>query len=217
MFNKDLTGGYNDYYGLMDELTNQEVLLIPQEHNISVQTVCPSFLQRKQRAKNKALHLLTKDDVRFLVNFGPINEMIKPIPIHVPKTDDISIMLGRWKELIIFDLYNGYFQMKMEDDSSQWLGVQTPFGGLRVMARSGQGLLGQAEELNEILCKVLSEEMKEGKCIKIADDVYVGGDNQQEAALNYIRIIQKLHKANIKAAPSKIFIFPKSVDVLGWV
>ena len=86
--------------------------------------------------------------------------MIKPIPMHVPKTDDILIMLGRWKELIIFDLYNGYFQMKMEDDSSQWLGVQTPFGGLRVMARSGQGLLGQAEELNEILYKVLSEEMK---------------------------------------------------------
>ena len=82
VFNKDLTNGYNDFYGkhrcrlnwasqerppaskvrvpnynhdlkglqqdLMNELTNQNVLLIPQEHNIKIQSVCPSFLQRKQ-------------------------------------------------------------------------------------------------------------------------------------------------------------------------
>jgi hypothetical protein len=33
---------------LMDELTNQGVLLVPQERNITVQSVCPSFIQRKQ-------------------------------------------------------------------------------------------------------------------------------------------------------------------------
>ena len=151
VFNKDLTGGYNDYYGyhrchlnwasnerpsatkvkvpnynhglkglqqeLMDSLTEEEVLLVPQEHDIIIQAVCPSFLQRKQRAKNKAQHLLTKDDVRLLINFGPVNDKIKPIPAHVAKTDDVLIMLGRWKELIIFDLYNRYFQIKMDDES----------------------------------------------------------------------------------------------------
>ena len=112
VFNKDLSEGYNDFYGrhrcklnwagaerpfaskvrvpnynhdlkglqqdLMDELTIQGVLLIPQEHNINIQSVCPSFLQRKQRAKDKSQHLLTKDDVRLLINFGPVNDKIKP-------------------------------------------------------------------------------------------------------------------------------------------
>ena len=143
VFNKDLRGGYNGYYGkhfctlnwagserpaaskvkmpcydhqlkglqqeVMDELTRQGVLLIPQQHDITVQSVCPSFLQRKQRAKSKPKHLLTKDDVRLLINFGPINDKIKPVPTHVTKTDDVLIMLGRWKHLIVFDLYNGYF------------------------------------------------------------------------------------------------------------
>ena len=68
---------------LMDELTNQNVLLIPQEHEIQVQSVCPSFVQRKQRAKNVPEHLLTKNDIRLLINFGPVNERIKPVPIHV--------------------------------------------------------------------------------------------------------------------------------------
>ena len=139
----------------MDELTRQNVLLIPQQHNIKVQTVCPSFLQRKQRAKNKPKEELTKDDVRLLVNFGPLNDKIKPVPIHVTKTEDLLIKLGRWKHLIIFDLYNGYFQNHMASEALPWLGVQTPFGGLRVVARSGQGLMGMAEEFDELMAKII--------------------------------------------------------------
>ena len=251
VFNKDLSEGYNAYYGkhechlnwasserpqaskvrvpnydhdlrglqqeLMDQLTDQGVLLIPQDHNINVQSVCPSFIQRKQRAKDKSKNLLTKEDVRLLINFGPVNDKIKPLPIHVPKTDDILIMLGRWKHIIIFDLYNGYFQNHMSKDSIPWLGVQTPFGGLRVIARSGQGLLGMAEEFDELLSKVLKEELKEGIACKIVDDVYVGGSTQEEAAINYVRILSKLSNANLKITPEKTKIFPKSADVLGWV
>ena len=237
VFNKDLSKGYNDFYGrhkcelnwatserpvaskvqaphynhdlqglqqeLMDDLTDQGVLLVPQEHNIRVQAVCPSFLQRKQRAKSKPQHLLTKDDVRLLINFGPINDKIKPIPSHVATTEDVLIKLGCWKEIIIFYLYNGYFQIKMSDKSIPWLGVQTPFGGLRVMSRSGQGLLGQAEEFNEVLSKVLGEELKEGLCTKIVDDIYVGGSDQRTALFNYTRILAKLKNANLKISPSK--------------
>ena len=123
VFNKDLSKGYNNFFGkhvcrlnwamaerpsadkvrvpsynhglkslqqeLMDDLTDQGVLLIPQDHNIQVQSVCPSFIQRKQKAKNKPENQLTKNDVRLLINFGPVNERIKPVPIHVPKPDDI--------------------------------------------------------------------------------------------------------------------------------
>ena len=154
VFNKDLTSGYNDFYGhhrcklnwssnerpaaskvrvphynhelqglqqeLMDDLTEQGVLLVPQEHDVIIQAVCPSFLQRKQRAKDKPQHMLTKDDMRLLINFGPINDKIKPIPANVAKTEDILIKLGRWKEIIIFDLYNGYFQIKMSENSLEY-------------------------------------------------------------------------------------------------
>ena len=213
-YNHDLQGLQQE---LMDDLTDQGVLLVPQEHNILVQAVCPSFLQRKQRAKSKPQHLLTKDDVRLLINFGPINDKIKPIPSHVATTEDVLIKLGRWKEIIIFDLYNGYFQIKMSDKSIPWLGVQTPFGGLRVISRSGQGLLGQAEEFDEVLAKVLGEELKEGICTKIVDDIYVGGEDQRTALVNYTRILAKLKNANLKISANKTHIFPASADVLGWV
>ena len=76
--------------------------------------------------------------------------------------NDIYSQLGKWKEIIIIDLYNAFFQNHMADDNQQWLGIMTPFSGLRVLARSGQGLLGQSKELDEIMAKVLGEEIKEG-------------------------------------------------------
>jgi hypothetical protein len=89
-----------------------------------------------------------------------------------------------------------------------------PFGGLRLISRSGQGLLGQAEEFDEVLAKVLKQELMEGICTKIVDDIYVGGENQEEAVTNYIRILARLQNANLKITPSKTHIFPTSVDVL---
>ena len=202
---------------LMDELTDQGVLLIPQQHNISVQAVCPSFIQRKQRARNKPKHSLTKSDVRLLINFGPVNDLIKPVPCHVPKTDDVLIMIGRWKYIIQMDLYNGYFQNHMSEDAIPWLGVQTPFGGLRVLSRSGQGLMGMAEEFDELTAKVLKQEMQDGISAKIVDDVVVGGETMEEAAQNYIRVLEKLQAANLKVTPEKTVIFPKRTELLGWI
>ena len=251
IFNKDLTNGYNNYYGthecglnwasaerpsaskvnvpnydhdlkvlqqeLMDDLTDQNVLLIPQEHGMDVQAVCPSFIQRKQRARHKPKNELKKEDVRLLINFGPINERIKPIPSHVPKINDVLIMLGRWKHVICLDLYNGYFQLKMKKEAIPWLGIQTPFGGLRLIARAGQGLMGMAEEFEELTSKILKQEMQAGICAKIVDDIYIGGQTQKETAINYIKILEKFKNANLKITPEKTTIFPKTVDILGWV
>ena len=149
-------------------------------------------------ARDKTKSQLNKHDVRLLINFGPVNERIKPIPIHVPKIDDVLIKLGRWKNIICIDLYNGYFQLKMSKEAIPWLGIQTPFGGMRVIARAGQGLMGMAEEFEELTSKILKEEMMEGICVKIVDDIYVGGKTEKEAALNYTRILAKFHNANIK-------------------
>ena len=61
------------------------------------------------------------------------------------------------------------------------------------------------------------DEIKEGKLIKIQDDIIVGGATQIEAARNYILILEKLHLANLRAEPNKTLIFPKSTDIAGWI
>ena len=102
-------------------------------------------------------HLLTKDDCRLLINYGPINNLIKNIPSAMSTPDDVFIQLGRWKHIIIVDLYNAFFQNHIHPEDQPYLGIMTPFGGLRVLARSGQGLIGQSEELDELMVKILKE------------------------------------------------------------
>merc|ERR1711895_284964 len=93
---------------------------------------------------------------------------------------DIYSQLGKWKHIIIFDLFNAFYKNHIEPQDQQWLGIMTPYSGLRVLARSGQGLLGQSEELDELLSKILHQEIKEGKAIKIQDDIIIGGETQLE-------------------------------------
>ena len=79
----------------------------------------------------------------------------------------------------------------MKKEAIPWLGIQTPFGGLRVLARSGQGLAGMAEEFGELTAKILKEELQEGICAIIVDDLYIGRETQVETATNYTRILAK--------------------------
>ncbi len=204
------------HQAVCDDLTHQQVLGIPQDHNINVQFVCPSFLRRKPRAKGKPNHLLTKDDVRLVVNFSPVNEHLKNIPSVKTTPNDILVALGRWKCIIIFDLHQGFFQNHMDPQDCPWLGIATPFGGIRFLRRSGQGLLGQSEELEELLTKVLKPELQAGHCCKIADDIIIGADTYEAAATIYKTVLAKLEAANLKLAASKTHIFPQTADILGW-
>ena len=200
-----------------DDFTESQVLGIPQEQDVQVQHVSPCFLVRKQRAKNKPKDSLTKEDVRLVVNFGQLNDFLKNMPTPITKSKDIFTQLGKWKYLVSLDLYQGFYQNHMSQEDAPWLAISTPFGGLRYMRRSGQGLIGQSEELDELLSKVLREETTKGKAARIADDLYVGGETQQETLENYEQVLTKLHQANLKVSPNKTKVFLKSVDVLGWV
>ena len=112
--------------------------------------------------------------------------------------DNIYIMLGRWKHIIVFDLYTAFYQNHMDKESQPWLGIMTPFSGLRALTRSGQGLLRQSKELDKLLSKIFKEEMQAGIIAKIQDDIVIGGETQAAAAHNYINILHKLHLANLK-------------------
>ena len=67
------------------------------------------------------------------------------------------------------------------------------------------------------MAKILTTEIKEGRVMKIQDNIIVGGDTQLEAATNYIKVLEKLYLANLKTEPQKTIIFPKTADIAGWI
>ena len=199
-----------------DQLTTAGVLGVPQEDDIIIQHVSPCFLRKKQKAKNKTPSQLTSTDVRLVVNTTELSKYLKNIPTKVTKPNEVYAALSKWKYIIKSDLYQGFFQNNLHPTAYPWCAIQTPYGGIRYFKRSIQGLVGQTEEQDELLAKILHIHLKEGRCVKIADDIFVGGSSVDEAIDNWCRIMETLHNNNLKISPEKTIMFPEKVDILSW-
>ena len=199
-----------------DQLTDAGVLGIPQDDGVIIQHVSPCFLRKKQKAKDKTPSQLTSNDVRLVVNTTELSKYLKNIPTKVTKPNEVYAALSRWKYIIKSDLYQGFFQNNLHPNAYPWCAIQTPYGGIRYFKRSIQGLVGQTEEQDELLAKILLTHLKEGRCVKIADDIFAGGKDIDEAIDNWTKIMETLRSNNLKLSPEKTIIFPEKVDILSW-
>ena len=199
-----------------DELESQGVLVDPKAYGISVLHVSPSWIQQKGRAKHKNLQDCTLDELRFITAFNTLNDCIRPKPTTSCSATTIFKFLAQWKFHIFGDLNNSYFQLPVRKRLWGYLGVQTPYKGVRVMTRTGQGLLGSDVELGELLSRVLGQEIFDGFCVAIRDDIIIGGHTQDDAINNYETVLNKLHSCNLKLSPNKVRIFPSDTEVYGY-
>ena len=158
----------------MDQLTEEGVLLIPHDVDVQVKFVSNVFLQKKGRAAHKDLAECTNNELRFLCDFTQLNSYLHPTPAKTSTPQEIWQFIAENPYIIVADMYNSYFQMHMNRRDYPYLGVMTPYKGLRIMARSGQGLLNSDTELKELVGKVLGNEITEGRCKLQADDLVVG-------------------------------------------
>ena len=55
--------------------------------------------------------------------------------------------------------------------------VVTPFRWVRVYTRSAVGMPGSETALEELMCRVLDDCLKDGVAAKLADDLYCGADS----------------------------------------
>ncbi|KAK2551997.1 hypothetical protein P5673_027003 [Acropora cervicornis] len=70
-------------------------------------------------------------------------------------------------------------------DSMKYCGVATPFKGVRVYVRSAMGMPGSETALEELMCRILGHLLQEGIPIKIADNLYCGGNTSYELLENW--------------------------------
>ena len=201
---------------LMDELERQHVLVDPQQYNINVKKISPSFILQKGRAKHKKLDDCSTSDIRWVVGFNNLNDSLLPKPSKPTSARNILTFLAKFRYHIFADLHNSYFQIPVAKKDWEWLGVRTPFKGVRVLTRAGQGLLNSEHELDELISRVLGQQLQEGICYAERDDIVIGGQTPQEALSNFDNILTRLNANNMKLSPKKVRIFPSDFEVFGW-
>ena len=135
----------------------------------------------------------------------------------MPDVDSTLCHIAQWRKHIATDLTSAFYQIPLSRDSMKYCMVATPFWGVRVYTRSAMGMPGSETALEELMCHVLGHLLEEGIVAKIADYLYCGGNSPQELLQNWTKVLQALHKCDIRLSTSKTVINPQSTTLLGWV
>ena len=201
----------------MDSLEAQNVLVDPYKHDIKIKMISPCFLRVKARAKEKELTDCDLSEIRWIISPTQLNPHLRQLQTKNVTKEDMFIFKTEKPYCVEFDMFDGYFQNHINKEDWGYLGVETPYKGIRVLTRSGQGLLNQEIEMNQLLTKVLGVEIQKGNVMIQADDGQVGGKSVEEALENWIQVLKLCSENNIKLGYNKVKILPEVSLIHGWV
>ena len=101
---------------------------------MTVEYTSPSFLVKKPDG-----------GTRLVTAFNNIASYTKPLPTRVTSCDNVLHFLAQWRYIIKTDMIKQFYQLPMLKSSMKYLGVVTPFKGLRVYTRAAMGMPGSTD------------------------------------------------------------------------
>jgi hypothetical protein len=176
-----------------NELEAMGVFNCPEDVGMQVEYLNPSFLVKEGSS-----------DFRLVTAFSEVARYSKPQPSLMPNVDSVLRKIGQWTFITKTHLTKAFYQIPLARDSMKYCGVVTPFRGIRVYTRTAMGMPGSETALEELTCRVLGDLLEEGIVIKLADDLYCGGNTPHELANNFARLLATLECCNLKLSPSKL-------------
>ena len=189
-----------------DELEKSGVLARPEDVGVTVEYVNPSFLVKKPNGGS-----------RLVTSFGEVAQYSKPQPSLMPSVDKVLQEIASWKYIVITDLTQSFYQIPLSKASMKYCGICTPYKGTRIYTRSAMGMPGSETVLEELMSRILGDQVASGKVAKLADDLYVGADNVQDLIHNWQSVLQALDQCDLRLSARKSIICPKSANILGWI
>ena len=122
-----------------DKLEEAGVLVKPEDINVKVKFVSPSFLRKKPDGTD-----------RYITAFNELGLYTKILPTTGPTSNDILRQLSAFRFIIKTDI-------PVDKESIPYLGTITPFKGIRVYTRCVMGQPGSSEHLRELMTRVVGD------------------------------------------------------------
>ena len=188
-----------------DELEGT-VLLKPEDVGVVCEYLNPSFLVKKSNGK-----------WRFVTAFTEVGKYTKPQPALMSDINASLRQIAEWEWVITTDMSSSYHQMFLNVHSMKYCGVVTPFKGVRVYGRGAMGMPGTETALEEMLYRILGDQIAAGHVTKVADDLYCGGKTPEEAMERWKKVLSSMEANGLRLSAKKTVICPKSVMILGWL
>ena len=194
---------------IMDQMEADGILARPEDVGVQLSHVHQSYMLPKMEDGTPT------GEYRLVTNLQSLSPYIKPTRIPLPTIDEAFRKLGRWKYIVLLDLRSWHWQIPMAKSSLRYLGTSTPYGGDRVYVVQPQGYLNATENSDRLIQKVLEPAVRQKKCIRMADNMIVGGSTVAEAADNYELLLKLCGGAGLTFKASKTTICPMKINILG--
>ncbi|KAJ8417103.1 hypothetical protein AAFF_G00283300 [Aldrovandia affinis] len=170
-------GQLQELQAQFDMLEGMSVFKKPEDVDVSVEYVNPSFLIKKPGG-----------GFRLVTAFADVGRYSKPQPSLMPDADSTLRLIAQWKYIIATDLTKAFYQIPLSRDSWKYCGVVTPLKGVRVYVRSAMGMPGSETALEELTCRVFGELLEQGHVAKVADDLYCGANTLEDLLAVWRRV-----------------------------
>ena len=151
---------------------------------------------------------------RLCSDYRKLNAMTVPDSYSLPNIDEIFDSLGGATIFSTLDLFSGYHQIKMDEDSIDLTCFTTKFGNF-VYKVMPFGLTGAPatfqREMNRILFDLL------GKCVFVFIDILIFSKLKEDHLKHLNMVFEIFRKYEIKINIEKCSFFQEEVEVLGHI
>ena len=140
-----------------------------------------------------------------------INPMLEVDQYPLPRPEDLFASLARGKQFSKIDLTSAYQQMSLDQHSKELVVINTHKGLFRY-TRLPFGVASAPAIFQKVMDTVLQGPPN---VICYLDDILITGCNEEEHLGNVERVLERLHKYNIRAKQTKCSFLCPSIEYLG--
>jgi hypothetical protein len=151
--------------------------------------VSPAYPVRKGKYKPGAK---LEDRYRLTVDLRAVNSATVPMRYPLPRLETfLSIVAGK-KFFGTMDLFSGYWQLPLHEDSQQFFSILTDVG-IWTPNRLIQGSRNAAGPFQAAVAEAIGDDLMNKACVLYIDDILIIGDTEEEFVDNWIRVVERLH------------------------
>lgn len=150
-------------------------------------------------------------ELRICMDPGDLNRNIKREHYQIPKREEIASEMAGAKYFSKLDAAQGFWQIKLDDESSRYCTFNTPFGRYRFL-RMPFGIISASEIYHRAMDNML-EGLEGVRCY--VDDVVIWGSTLQQHNERLIKVLQRVHEHGLKLNRAKCQFGVQEITFLG--
>lgn len=150
---------------------------------------------------------------RLVVDYRKLNNCIQEDKFPLPNINEILDSLSGSIYFSHLDLFSGYYQVKLDEESRKCTAFAS---GQYQLTRMPMGLKTSPSSFSRMITIAMSGLIHE-KCLVYLDDLVIFGKNLHDHNNNLLDVFGRLRNVNLKLNPSKCDFLKKEILYLGHV